>query len=219
MHLEVKAAVNFLVKILSLKETLHPDQLEALGKNLICLLCEKFQGHWYPDKPARGQAFRCIRINPWQYADDSILQACVKTGIKYSKLPLPEEITLWIDPFEVCGRFGEHTEYFTIATFDPVVETEPVLDYPERETSDYSSAGPSSGAMSENSSDDESSGEKVVTRDLILLDEAVAVLSLNAEDEVNESMQSEKTEYSAGSDTDEDAAQETTVVFEGNESL
>ncbi|XP_044138580.1 protein BTG3-like isoform X2 [Bufo gargarizans] len=166
MHLEIKAAVNFLVKILGLKKTMKPHELDALGKHLVCILCDKYQGHWYPDMPARGQAFRCIRINPWQYADESLLQACARCGIEYTRLPLPEEITLWIDPFDVCGRFGEHTDHFTIATFEHLVVTAPVLDYPGTETSDYSSGGPSSaGSTSESSSDDETSGEKAIDKD------------------------------------------------------
>ncbi|XP_075695134.1 protein BTG3-like [Rhinoderma darwinii] len=217
MRLEIEAAVNFLVKIFSLKKTLKPDQLDALGKNLVCLLCDKYQGHWYPDKPARGQAFRCIRINSWQYVDESLLQACNKCGIEYSRLPLPEEITLWIDPFDVCGRFGEHTDYFTIATFEHIVVSEPVLDCPERETSDYSSAGPSSGTISENSSDDETSGEKATTTENeIAPDEAIGISSSNAETPVDELMDSEVTTCHTGSDMDEQVAQETRELSVGN---
>lgn len=200
MHLEIEAAVNFLVKILSLKKTLRMDQLDALGRNLVCLLHEKYQGHWYPDKPTRGQAFRCIRINPWQFVDESLLQACARCGLEYSRLPLPEEMTLWIDPFEVCGRFGEHTDYFTIATFECFVLKELVLHYPEKETSDYSSAGPSSGSVSENSSDDETSGEKATTED-IAPDEALGFSSSEAGTPVSELMDSEMMGLHPCSDT------------------
>ncbi|XP_018410115.1 PREDICTED: maternal B9.15 protein-like [Nanorana parkeri] len=163
MHLEIAAAVDFLMKVFSLKKTLKSEQLDSLGKNLACLLNDRYRGHWHPDKPAQGQAYRCIRINSWQYVDESLLQACTHCGIEYSRLPLPDEITIWIDPFEVCGRLGEHTDYFTIATFQPVTNEEPASLsglYTERETSDYSSDGPSSESVSENSSDDETSGDK-----------------------------------------------------------
>ncbi|KAM9299483.1 maternal B9.10 protein-like [Gastrophryne carolinensis] len=159
MHLEIEAAVDFLLKILSLKKK-RLDLLDALGRNLACLLAERYSGHWYPERPTQGQAYRCIRINPWQYVDESLLKACTLCGLEYSKLPLPDEMTLWIDPYEVCGRFGEHTDYFTIATFEPVVYEEPAHIYPEIQTSDYSSDGPSSESVSDNSSDEEASGEK-----------------------------------------------------------
>ncbi|XP_077312889.1 uncharacterized protein LOC143933767 [Lithobates pipiens] len=131
MYLEIEAAVKFFMKILSLKSTLTTDQLDSLGKNLACLLRDRYQGHWYPDKPAQGQAYRCIRINKWQYVDESLLQACKCCGIEYSRLPIPREITIWIDPFEVCGRIGETRDYFTIATFKPVYE-EPWPVFPEQ---------------------------------------------------------------------------------------
>ncbi|XP_040183361.1 cell surface glycoprotein 1-like [Rana temporaria] len=131
MLMEIDAAVKFFMKILSLKNTLTSDQLDSLGMNLACLLRDRYQGHWYPDKPAQGQAYRCIRINKWQYVDESLLQACKFCGIEYSRLPIPREITIWIDPFEVCGRIGETRDYFTIATFKSVYE-EPMLAYPEQ---------------------------------------------------------------------------------------
>ncbi|KAM4652209.1 protein BTG3-like [Discoglossus pictus] len=159
MHHEIEAAVNFIVKVLSLKKSLKPAQLETLGENLVELLTKKYKGHWYPDKPERGQAYRCIRINPWQYVDDLLLQACVRSNIEYTKLALPEEMTVWIDPYEVCGRFGEHTDYFTVAKFTKEVITEKVHMHPERVTSDYSSEGPSSESVSENSSDDETTAK------------------------------------------------------------
>lgn len=58
MYLEIEAAVRFFMKILSLKNILTADQLDSLGKNLACLLRERYRGHWYPDQPARGQAYR-----------------------------------------------------------------------------------------------------------------------------------------------------------------
>ncbi|KAG8433767.1 hypothetical protein GDO86_012217 [Hymenochirus boettgeri] len=160
MHLEIEAAVTFLLKILNLKRKVNPEKLVILGENLMCLLHEKYQGHWYPDKPMRGQAYRCIRINSWQYVDESLLMACSRSGIEYTRLPLPEEMTLWIDPYEVCGRFGENTDFFTIAAFKKEVAPKESKRKPSQETSDYSSEGPSSGSVSESSSDDETIGSK-----------------------------------------------------------
>ncbi|XP_077116154.1 protein BTG3-like [Ranitomeya variabilis] len=206
MRQEVEAAVGFLVKVLSLKKTLQLDQLENLGKNLVDILCKKYQGHWYPNKPIRGQAYRCIRINSWQHVDESLMEASKRCGIEYSKLPLPKEMTIWIDPFVVCGRFEEDAEYFTIATFEQATVTEPILEDPEKETSDYSSEGTRSGTTSENSSDDETSGEKATTReDELALDEAIEISSSGTP--VAELMDTENKEGQTGSDLEE-AAQE-----------
>ncbi|NP_001108245.1 uncharacterized protein LOC100137619 [Xenopus laevis] len=160
MHREIEAAVTFLVKILSLKRRIKPEKLVVLAENMAHLLHKKYQGHWYPDKPNRGQAYRCIRINSWQYVDESLLLACAMSGLDYSRLPLPGEMTIWIDPLEVCGRFGEHTDFFTIASFKNEEAVKVNKRKHSEQTSDYSSEGPSSESVSENSSDDETTGEK-----------------------------------------------------------
>ena len=32
------------------------------GEELDSALRDKFQGHWYPDKPFKGSAYRCLKI-------------------------------------------------------------------------------------------------------------------------------------------------------------
>ncbi|XP_041427616.1 protein BTG3 [Xenopus laevis] len=181
MHREIEAAVTFLVKILSLKWCVKPEKLVVLAENMARLLNKKYQGHWYPDKPDRGQAYRCIRINPWQYVDESLLLACAMSGLDYSRLPLWDEMTIWIDPFEVCGRFGENTDFFTIASFQNEVAVKEYKRKHSEQTSDYSSDGPSSGTVSENSSDDETAGEKATPSknmsSVLIADDCIAIPS------------------------------------------
>lgn len=38
-----------------------------------------------------------------------LLLACQKSGVEYCSLGLPLELTLWVDPGEVCVRWGPHT--------------------------------------------------------------------------------------------------------------
>jgi len=47
---------------------------------------------------------RCIRINKHQTRDPLLEQACVESNVDFNKLGLPKEMTLWVDPFEVCCR-------------------------------------------------------------------------------------------------------------------
>lgn len=47
---------------------------------------------------------RCIRINSGVLRDDVLLKACEESELTPSELGLPSELTLWIDPLEVCAR-------------------------------------------------------------------------------------------------------------------
>uniref|UniRef100_A0A8C5DS95 B-cell translocation gene 3 n=1 Tax=Gouania willdenowi TaxID=441366 RepID=A0A8C5DS95_GOUWI len=78
--------------------------LNYLSFRLTVALQEKFEGHWVPEKPSKGQAYRCIRVNAFHKYDPELLRACRESGVHYGDLGLPWEITLWVDPGEVCGR-------------------------------------------------------------------------------------------------------------------
>ncbi|KAI3360907.1 hypothetical protein L3Q82_013118 [Scortum barcoo] len=105
------------------------------------LLCDKYDEHWYPECPSKGQAYRCIRINNGVPCDDVVLKACEEIELSASELGLPPEITLWIDPREVCARSGENSRPFTIACFEEEGENEAQQDSSVNlDTSDYHSA-------------------------------------------------------------------------------
>ena len=66
-----------------------------------------------------GQGYRCIRVNGHNRRDATIESAANAAGVKYEDLSLPVELTLWVDPREVCCRFGESKgSYCTLASFD-----------------------------------------------------------------------------------------------------
>uniref|UniRef100_A0A4W5L9U4 Anti-proliferative protein domain-containing protein n=1 Tax=Hucho hucho TaxID=62062 RepID=A0A4W5L9U4_9TELE len=65
------------------------------------VLQEKFCGYWYPDNPSKVQALRYIWLNRLQREDPELLA----------------ENTLWVDPGEVCCRYGEKDHAFTVASF------------------------------------------------------------------------------------------------------
>ncbi|KAH0540591.1 protein BTG1-like [Cotesia glomerata] len=119
MRNEITAAVLFLVQLIEKNEKFSPDQLDCFRRRLIELLTERFENHWFPDKPFKGQGYRCIRVNGNSRRDATLESAASAAGFKYEDLSLPVELTLWVDPHEVCCRFGENKgSYCTLASFD-----------------------------------------------------------------------------------------------------
>ncbi|XP_059913274.1 protein BTG3 [Gadus macrocephalus] len=148
MKKEIAAVVFFLKRLIKKGEKLDSAQIEKVVERLAAGLQEKFRGHWYPENPSQGQAFRCIRVNQFQMHDPVLLRACQESEVKYSDLSLPRELTLWMDPGEVCCRYGETNPYFSVASFsegeaDEKEVARKVTSALERVTSDYSSGSSS----------------------------------------------------------------------------
>ncbi|KAJ1132647.1 hypothetical protein NDU88_010954 [Pleurodeles waltl] len=157
MREEVVAGVKYVVSLANRRHSLDPQKLEIFREELTALLCQKYTGHWYPDSPAKGQAYRCIRVSKEQPADAILLQACTQSGLVYTQLALPKVMTLWIDPYEVCCRLGENTRHYTVASFERKKTGSKKTPTQELETSDYFS-DTSSDVQSASSSDDEGTG-------------------------------------------------------------
>ncbi|XP_053183511.1 maternal B9.15 protein [Scomber japonicus] len=147
MKREVKAGVNFLKRLAVARGKIDEAQAELFAEKLQKLLCDKYDDHWYPDSPSKGQAFRCIRINNGVLCDGVLLKACEESDLTPSELGLPSEVTVWIDPLEVCARAGENSRPFTIACFKEEGEDDEGVkgeqdssDSIQLDTSDYHSA-------------------------------------------------------------------------------
>jgi len=87
-------------------KSIEKEQLEVFKERLAELLSERFQDHWFPDKPSRGQGYRCIRLNESDRKDPVIDRAATQCGLAYEQLHLPTELTIWVDPKEVCCRLA-----------------------------------------------------------------------------------------------------------------
>ncbi|KAL4608756.1 protein BTG3-like isoform X1 [Arapaima gigas] len=148
MKKEIAAMVFFLKRLIKKAEKLETEQVEKFVERLTVVLQEKYKDHWYPENPSKGQAFRCIRVNKFQREDPELQRACNESGVLYKDLGLPRELTLWVDPGEVCCRYGEKNFAFTVATFSADDEdkeelTKKVANAVERVTSDYHSGSSS----------------------------------------------------------------------------
>ncbi|XP_014219477.1 maternal B9.10 protein isoform X1 [Copidosoma floridanum] len=128
MRNEISAAVLFLVQLIEKNEKFSPDQLDCFQRRMVELMTERFQDHWFPDKPFKGQGYRCIRVNGHNRRDATIERAANAAGVRYEDLSLPVELTLWVDPKEVCCRFGESKgSYCTLASFDDKENMVPLI--------------------------------------------------------------------------------------------
>lgn len=109
MRLEIRSAAYFLSDLLRLGHVLTDQQLEIFRGTLEDLLRKHYQHHWFPERPAKGSGYRCIRIN--HKMDPLLAQAAKSCGVNDSSLlrnMFPNELTLWIDPREVSYRIGEN---------------------------------------------------------------------------------------------------------------
>lgn len=130
MKREVKAGVGFIKRMAVACGKLSETKAELFAQKLEKLLCDKYENHWYPGSPSRGQAYRyhsgkwkshhsiiligwylkclfvrrCIRINSGTLCE-VVLKACEESELTPRELGLPPEFTLWIDPLEVCARW------------------------------------------------------------------------------------------------------------------
>jgi len=104
MREEIAAAVVFVTRLIKQKGRVPKEKVDEFSSCLSAILVEKFKNHWYKDKPAKGQGYRCIRINPAEPIDPVLGKAASDSGLEYEELLIPVEMTLWVDPLDVCCR-------------------------------------------------------------------------------------------------------------------
>jgi protein Tob/BTG len=111
MKTEIQHAVTFLVD--TLKEKLPHitvEELRTFRTRLTDLLAERYENHWYVDKPLKGSAFRCINISIEDNSIDIALRSAAnESGISEEDIVcvFPNGLALWVDPDDVSGRVGK----------------------------------------------------------------------------------------------------------------
>lgn len=129
MKEEVKAALQFLVPFIKRMGSIKDELLEQFHQLLEKTLIERYEGHWYTDKPMKGQAYRSLEFTKEnQFCDTTVDQVCHKLGLSSKSLGIRQELILWIDPYEVSLRLGSHVslkdqQQFVIARFSTNGET------------------------------------------------------------------------------------------------
>lgn len=58
MKREITAAVCCLKTLLTPRARLDPQKIDLFLERFTVALMEKFSGHWFPENPSRGQAYR-----------------------------------------------------------------------------------------------------------------------------------------------------------------
>lgn len=117
MHLEVKVALNFIVSYLYNK--LPRRRADLFGEELERILMSRFEGHWYPEAPLRGSAFRCIHLGAPR--DPVVELAAKRSGLNTEEVRanVPAELSVWIDPYEVSYQIGEKGAVKVLYLEDP----------------------------------------------------------------------------------------------------
>ncbi|XP_077358297.1 protein Tob2 [Festucalex cinctus] len=117
MHLEVKVALNFIVSYLYNK--LPRRRADLFGEELERILVSRFEGHWYPEAPLRGCAFRCLHLGAPR--DPVVELAAKRSGLDTEEVRanVPAELSVWIDPYEVSYQIGEKGTVKVLYLEDP----------------------------------------------------------------------------------------------------
>lgn len=108
MKIELRSAVDFLANFIRSSKYVTDEQLLNFRKTLLSLLQQKYENHWFPEKPCKGSGYRCLRVN--HNMDPTIREAGLSCGLNLKALEqiLPKELTMWVDPKEVSYRLGEN---------------------------------------------------------------------------------------------------------------
>lgn len=106
---EVSSAAKFLADKLKERPEISSQHGELFRTTVEALMCSRFENHWHPNKPLKGNAFRCLNINLEECCLDPLLkEAAGESNVDVDDLTacFPGGLALWIDPYDVSYRLG-----------------------------------------------------------------------------------------------------------------
>ncbi|KAI8978453.1 hypothetical protein BDB01DRAFT_799935 [Pilobolus umbonatus] len=113
MHIEIAQAVDFIGRLLQSKVNI--GIITIFKESLVELLKQRYKDHWDVQQPYRGNAYRALS-NFNGELDPILLLACNKASCSSRLIytHLPRDFVLWIDPFSVSYRVGDHGNIMTL---------------------------------------------------------------------------------------------------------
>ena len=112
MKEEVQSAARFVCDKLKENQHLSDEQCELFKTTLEELMFQRFQNHWHPDKPLKGNAYRCLNINHEECVLDPMLKEAADESfidVEDLRFTFPDGLALWVDPFDVSYRLGRRS--------------------------------------------------------------------------------------------------------------
>eukprot|EP01120_Amphizonella_sp_Union-15-10_P010500 TRINITY_DN4208_c0_g1_i1.p1 TRINITY_DN4208_c0_g1~~TRINITY_DN4208_c0_g1_i1.p1 ORF type:complete len:209 (+),score=39.36 TRINITY_DN4208_c0_g1_i1:69-695(+) len=125
------------------KEQLTAEQVQLFKENFIKLLQSKFEGHWYPGEPSRGNGFRSLLCDN-RNVDKIVLEAARQAYIGNILKRLGERsLIMWIDPGQVEVKFftGHKRDQIPLILY-PKGNSKPAPDHQPRFETQSTPASP-----------------------------------------------------------------------------
>jgi hypothetical protein len=104
------------------KSSLNLDVVKKFEEELRDLVIEKISDHWYPELPAKGQAYRCLSVDKKAHIDPILSKAAASVGIDnlinyFNKV---DSVLMWVDPDVVVVRIA-YTGYSSVPPEEKVL--------------------------------------------------------------------------------------------------
>jgi protein Tob/BTG len=104
------------------KSSLSLESVKKFEEVLRDLIITKISDHWYPENPAKGQAFRSLSIDKKAHIDPILSRSATSVGIEnllgyFTKV---DSVLMWIDPDLVVVRVS-YTGYTNVPAEDKVL--------------------------------------------------------------------------------------------------
>lgn len=120
MRREIAAVVFFLKRLVKKGEKLESHKIELFVERLAVALQEKFRGHWYPENPSKGQAYRCCFLSSDIFTATPISErfgCCVKHETECKHLLLLFWHLIEIISYQLNWFFFFYSEFSASNTF------------------------------------------------------------------------------------------------------